>query len=209
MNDLNIKQVEELHMRLQKNPALTEKELATLSSIVSLIMKEDEECEGYSNATRSRRNNARALLASISFHIGIEALFLCTLTFSITQLGTTRKKSRKFISGLQSWKQNTNTESIHKLADSHLLPYYENLLEIGKLQLNLPMQDAYLYLVNPDTSKHKRRKRTLSPEDNSVSAKRLCHGIQNHTISNRQQDETPHESAVRNGKLTIWKSANT
>ncbi|EWZ28149.1 hypothetical protein FOZG_18165 [Fusarium oxysporum Fo47] len=115
--DVELKRVNRVRISLAENPTLAASQESTLTTIINLIQEDHVQREKHSEAARSRRKSARALLSTIHRDLGSVILFLCSTAFSISKLYKIKSHATQFISKLKTWNDGVEiTDGIVSLA---------------------------------------------------------------------------------------------
>ncbi|RBA14428.1 hypothetical protein FPRO05_03220 [Fusarium proliferatum] len=115
--DAELEHVDRVRSGLAENPTITASQESTLTTIIDLIQEDHVQRERQSDAARSRRKSARALLSTIHNRLGSVILFLCSTALSISKLCKINRYSSQFISKLETWSNGVEiTDSIASLA---------------------------------------------------------------------------------------------
>ncbi|OBS16799.1 hypothetical protein FPOA_12040 [Fusarium poae] len=121
--DAEIDHVDRVRSSLAENPTLTASQENTLSTIIDLIKEDPVQRKKHSEATRSRRKSALALLSAISSHLGGVVLFLCSTALSITKLYRINQHDIQFMSKLEAWDKRVKfTDAVVSLAHKYFTP---------------------------------------------------------------------------------------
>jgi hypothetical protein len=136
--DAEIDHVDRVRSSLAENPTLTASQENTLSTIIDLIKEDPVQRKKHSEATRSRRKSALALLSAISSHLGGVVLFLCSTALSITKLYRINQHDIQFMSKLEAWDKRVKfTDAVVSLAHKYFTPSLLSRLSINSIAIIL------------------------------------------------------------------------